>query len=122
MVLPWFIDCLGIRPDLMMVLFSVPLAGGLSDKIGSRRLIFSIPFLAIAVMMLFPFRIVGWQIYVYMGLDGLIAGAVSAATFAAAPEVIKKPELAGLGMAVVIFGQNLGVFIGSIFLERWRKI
>ena len=102
----------------MMVLVSAPLAGWLSDRIGSRRLFFSIPFLVVAIMLIFPFRVVGWQIYAFMILQGLIAGAVPTATFAAAPEVMKKPELAGLGMAVVMFGQNLGMFIGPILFGK----
>lgn len=39
----------------MVVLFSAPVAGILSDRIGSRRLVFSLPFLAIAVLFLLPF-------------------------------------------------------------------
>ncbi len=54
----------------MVVLFSAPLAGVLSDRIGSRRLVFSIPFLVIAVMFLLPFHASGWQLYVYMMLLG----------------------------------------------------
>jgi MFS family permease len=103
----------------IMVLFSAPVAGWLSDRIGSRRLVFSIPFLLIALILFFPFRIVGWQIYLYMILQGTIAGAIPTATFAAAPEVMKKPELAGLGMAVVMFGQNLGMFIGPILFGKF---
>jgi MFS family permease len=102
----------------LMVLFSAPLAGWLSDRIGSRRLVLSIPFLIISVMLFFPFKIVGWQIYVYMILQGSIAGAIPTATFAAAPEVMNKPELASLGMAVVMFGQNLGMFIGPIYFGK----
>ena len=102
----------------IMVLFSAPLAGWLSDRIGSRRLLFSIPFLGIAVMLYFPFKIIGWQIYVYMILQGFIGGAVPAATFAAAPEIMKKSELAGLGLAVVMFGQNLGMFVGPILFGQ----
>jgi MFS family permease len=102
----------------VVVLVSAPLAGWISDRIGSRRLVFSIPFLVIAVMFLFPFKVVGWQIYAFMILLGFIAGAVPTATFAAAPEMMRKPELAGLGMAVVMFGQNLGMFIGPILFGR----
>jgi nitrate/nitrite transporter NarK len=102
----------------MMVLISAPLAGWFSDRIGSRRLVLSIPFLVISVMMIFPFRIVGWQIYAFMIVQGLIAGAVPTATFAAAPEVMKKPALAGLGMAVVMFGQNMGMFIGPLLFGK----
>jgi MFS family permease len=102
----------------IMVLFSAPAAGWLSDRIGSRRLVLAIPFLIISVMLIFPFKIVGWQIYAFMIIQGSIAGAIPTATFAAAPEVMRKPELAGLGMAVVMFGQNLGMFVGPILFGK----
>lgn len=98
----------------MMVLVSAPLAGILSDRIGSRKLVFSIPFLLFAVMMLFPYKIIGWQIYAFMILLGSFVGAVPTATFAAAPEVMEKPELAGIGLAAVMVGQNLGMFVGPV--------
>jgi MFS family permease len=98
----------------LVVLVSAPLAGWFLDRIGSRRLMLSIPFLVVAVMMLFPFKVVGWQIYVFMILLGFVGGAVPTATFAAAPEVMGKAELAGLGLAMVMVGQNLGMFIGPV--------
>ena len=98
----------------IVVLFSAPLAGVLSDRIGSRRLVFSIPFLAFALLFVFPFHVSGWQIYVFMILLGLVAGAVPTATFAAAPEIMGKPESAALGLAVVIMCQNLGMFVGPM--------
>jgi nitrate/nitrite transporter NarK len=98
----------------IVVLVSAPLAGVLSDRIGSRRLVYSIPFLFIGVLMLFPYTATGWQIYAVMILLGLFAGAIPTATFAAAPELMARPELAGLGLAVVILGQNLGMFVGPI--------
>jgi MFS family permease len=97
-----------------LVLISAPLAGMISDRIDSRRQLFTIPFLAIALMFFIPFKIVGWQIYVFLVVFGFIAGAVPTATFAAAPEIMAKPELAGIGMAIVMMGQNLGFFIGPI--------
>ena len=103
----------------ILILFSAPLAGWISDKIGSRRLVFAIPFLVIAVLMLFPFRVIGWQIYAYLVVLGLIAGAIPTATFSAAPDVMGKPEWAGLGMGVVMLGQNLGMVIGPILIGGW---
>lgn len=97
--------------SIAVVLISAPLAGWVSDRIGSRRLVFTLPFLVVAVMMLFPFRVEGWQIYLFLSLLGFVAGAVPTATFAAAPEVMGTPRLAGLGLAVVMLGQNLGMFI-----------
>ena len=66
-------------------------------------------------MLFFPFKIIGWQIIVFMILLGFISGAIPTAIFAAAPEIMIQPKLAGWGMAVVMLGQNLGFFIGPIY-------
>jgi len=96
----------------MVILGSAPLAGWVSDRIGSRKLVYTIPFAIITVMLLFPFRLTGWQLLVFMVLLGSLTGAVPTATFAAVPEVMSKPQLAGIGMAVLMVGQNLGMFVG----------
>jgi MFS family permease len=99
-------------------LFSSPAAGWLSDRIGSRRLVFSLPFLGVAVLYIFPFHVIGWQIGAFMILQGLLLGAIPTATFAAAPEVMRKPEWAGLGLAVVLLGQNLGQLLGPVYFSQ----
>lgn len=103
----------------IVVLGSAPLAGWLSDRIGSRRLVFSLPLLVVAAMMTLPFHLTGWTLYVFMILLGVVTGAVPTATFAAAPEVMGNPRLAGIGLAVVSAGQNLGMVIGPILFARW---
>jgi MFS family permease len=105
----------------LLILFSAPAAGWLSDRIGSRRLVFSLPYLAIAVSFLFPFHITGWQIIALMVAQGLIVGAIPTATFAAAAEVMGKPEWASLGLAVVLVGQNLGQLLGPILFGEIVK-
>jgi nitrate/nitrite transporter NarK len=55
----------------VVILFCAPLAGWLSDRIHSRRLVFSLPFLAITALLLLPFRVTGWQIYASMAVLGL---------------------------------------------------
>jgi MFS family permease len=102
----------------ILVLFSAPTAGWLSDRIGSRRLVFTLPFLGVAISFLFPFHATGWQIIALMILQGLLVGAIPTATFAAAPEVMLRPEWAGLGLAVVLIGQNLGQLLGPIFFSE----
>lgn len=97
-----------------VVLISAPLAGWLSDAIGSRKLVLTLPFLLVAGLMFLPFRVVGWQIIAFFVVLGLIAGAVPTATFAAAPEVMRSPQLAGLGLAVIMLGQNLGMFVAPV--------
>jgi len=98
----------------IVILGSAPLAGWLSDRIGSRRLVFSLPYIIVAGMMLLPFSLTGWMFYAFFILLGLVAGAIPTATFAAAPEVMERPQLAGIGLAVVAVGQNLGMVIGPI--------
>jgi MFS family permease len=98
----------------ILILGSAPLAGWLSDRIGSRRLVFSIPYLFLAVMMVLPFKLTGPALYALMILLGVLIGAIPTATFAAAPEIMGQPRLAGLGMAVVALGQNLGMVVGPI--------
>lgn len=96
----------------MMILFSAPLAGLVSDRIGSRKLVYMIPFAATGLMFMLPFHLTGWQIPAFLIVQGLMVGAIPTATFAAVPEVMGKPQLAGIGMAILMTGQNLGWFIG----------
>lgn len=105
----------------LVVLFSAPAAGWLSDRIGSRRLVLSLPFLVMAVSFLFPFHVTGWQIIALMAAQGLIVGAIPTAAFAAASEVMRKPEWAGLGLAVVLIGQNIGQLLGPILFGEVVK-
>lgn len=102
----------------VVVLFSAPLFGVLSDRIGSRRKVAAIPFLVLAVLFLFPFRVSGWQIPAVMVVQALAAGAIATATLAAAPQVMRKPQWAGLGLAVILIGQNLGQLIGPVLLGQ----
>lgn len=101
-----------------VILFAAPAAGWISDRFGSRRLVIALPFLFVAVMMLLPFRVAGWQIPALMVLLGLVVGAIPTATFAAAPEVMGSPRLAGLGLAVIMLGQNLGMFVGPVLFGQ----
>lgn len=106
---------------MIMVLFSAPLAGWLSDKIGSRKKLFTWPFLIVAVMFLLPFTLEGIGIPAWLALMGMLAGMIPTATFSAAPEIMKKPELSGIGMAVVTLGQNLGMFVGPIIFAAIQE-
>jgi predicted MFS family arabinose efflux permease len=96
----------------LVALASGPLAGWLSDRIGSRRWLIAIPLLIVAGMMLWPFHVTGWTLYAFVILLGVVSGATPTATFAAAPEVMGSPQLAGIGMAVVSVGRNLGIMLG----------
>lgn len=96
----------------MVCLLSCPVGGLLSDRLGTRKWVYTVPFAIAAVMWLFPFTITGWLIPAYTIALGLISGPVATATFAAVPETMKRPQLVGIGMAIVMLGQNLGMFVG----------
>lgn len=100
-------------PMLGMLIFT-PLAGIISDKIGSRKKLFTWPILAVAGLLFFPFQVTGLLIPLLMLLSGVIGGAVPTAIFSATPEIMRKPEWAGLGMGVLSLGQNLGTIVGPI--------
>jgi len=99
----------------LVIIFSAPAAGLLADRIGSLRLVMAIPFLGAAVLFLFPFKVTGSQIIIFMILQGLVIGAIPTATFAATPEVMRRPEWAGLGLAILLIGQSIGQILGPIF-------
>ena len=77
-----------------------------------------IPFIAMMVTLLFLFTTTGWQIPALMLLIGLVSGAIPTATFAAVPELMGGPQLAGIGMAVLALGQNSGMFIGPVMFGK----
>jgi hypothetical protein len=70
---------------------------------------------------LLPFGATGWQIYAVLALLGLVTGAIPTATFAAAPEVMRKPQWAGMGLAVIMVGQNLGLLIGPVLFGSFVR-
>jgi MFS family permease len=98
----------------LVVLFSAPLAGWISDRLGTRKWVYSFGYLSMAAIIVLPFYLTGTGIIVYMVIQGLLIGGIPTATFAAAPEVMKDPRLAGIAMAVLMLGQNVGMVIGPL--------
>ncbi len=101
-----------------MTIVSCPLGGWISDRIGSRKLVYTAALFLLAAMWLLPFRLTGWSIPAFVVVLGLVVGPVPTALFAAAPEVMGKPQLAGIGLSVLALGQNLGMFIGPILFGQ----
>ncbi len=90
------------------------LAGILIDRIGSRKALFTWPFIILAVIFIVPFNITGAMIPLWLVVYSLCAAAIPTAMFTAVPEIMGKPQLAGLGMGAVSMGQNFGFFVGAI--------
>ena len=98
--------------------FSQPLGGYLSDRLGMRKMLIVISSVLTALICLFPFAVTGWMIPALIIGLGIVSGTIVPATFAAVPEVMGSRQLAGLGMAVLALGQNLGMFIGPIMFGQ----
>lgn len=100
--------------SLMMLvsMASGALVGYISDKCCSRKHFIAWPLLVLGILMYFPFNCpVSW-INPLMAIMGFLIGLIPTCTFAAAPEIMKNPRNAGLGLAVVAVGQNIGMFLG----------
>lgn len=98
--------------------FSQPLGGYLSDRLGMRKRLITLSSVVLSVICIFPFVATGWIIPTLTVSLGIIAGTIVPATFAAVPEIMGSQQLAGLGMSVLALGQNLGMFIGPILFGR----
>lgn len=102
---------------MVAVILAAPLAGWLSDKIGSPKRVILVSFVALAGFMVFPFTITGGFISASMVALGIIAGSLPTATFAAVPQVMGKGHLGGIGIGVVMVGQNLGQLLGPVIFS-----
>jgi MFS family permease len=102
----------------LMAVFSSPLGGMISDRIGSRKKLIALPLAVMGAMFLFPFQVSVGSIAAVMIVIGIFFGPIPTATFAAVPEVMPSPQLIGIGMGVVALGQNLGMVIGPAMFGR----
>jgi predicted MFS family arabinose efflux permease len=99
---------------MIVVIITAPLVGWLVDKVGSPRRIILWSFIALAGFMALPFTISGWMIPASMVLLGILAGAIPTCTFTSISELAGKDVPAGIGMGVVLVGQNLGQLLGPV--------
>ena len=97
-------------------IFTAPGGGYISDRLGKRKIMILIPYILMTITFLFPFKVTGAMIPLYTLIFGIVGGPLSAVLLASVPEVAKKPQYIGTGMAVAIFGQNIGMcFAGPLF-------
>ena len=92
------------------------LSGVISDRIGSRRTVYTVAGLGLAVLWAVPFLVDPAIIPVVLLVIGLGSGAVPAAIFASAPEAMRDPRLAGAGMSAIMVGQNGGMVLGPVLI------
>jgi MFS family permease len=95
-----------------------PLMGLFSDRIGSRKKVYTAALLILSVLWLVPYHLSGAAIPLFLLVFGFVAGALPTMIFASLPEVMERPELAGIGMGAVVALQNLGLLVGPVLYGR----
>jgi MFS family permease len=98
----------------MCTIVSLPISGWISDRAGSRKLVFVTPM--ILLMMLWPLAFfVGEGGFLPLVIAmGLIGGFVPTGVFSAGVEAVGDERLAGMAMAVIQVGQNAGMVMGPL--------
>jgi MFS family permease len=102
----------------MATIVGCPLMGLFSDRIGSRKKVYTSALLILSVLWLVPYHLSGLAIPLFLVVFGLVAGALPTMIFASLPEVMERPELAGIGMGAVVALQNLGLLVGPVMYGR----
>jgi MFS family permease len=103
---------------MLASIFSGPLGGRISDRIGKRKIMILIPYFLMTATFLVPFTVTGTMIPTYMLVFGIVGGPLAPILLAAVPEVAPKPQLIGIGMSVAAVGQNIGMYIGPSLFAR----
>lgn len=101
---------------MIVALIIGPLTGVLIDIIKSFKKPMLVGLIMSAVMVFFIFSATGGMIYVVLILIGVSVGMISTGLLSAAPEVMKSPATVGIGMSIIMFGQNIGMFAGPAMM------
>lgn len=93
---------------------SCPLAGWISDKIGSRKLVCVIPMILMMVLLPLSSIVRAERFFLLVIAIGMVVGFVPAGVFPAGSEVVGDKRLGGMAMAIVQIGQNAGMLLGPL--------
>ncbi len=102
----------------MLTLISCPMAGWISDRIGSRKVICVLPMFLMTVLFPMGFYVKADLLPLLVVALGFVGGFVPPGVFAAAVETVGDERLGGMAMAVIQIGQNAGMLLGP-FLLGW---
>lgn len=98
----------------LMSLASIPVAiatGWLLDRIQQRKFIPACSFLITAIVMFWAFKITTVNtMTLYLIFFAVVIYPISTACFTLAPDTMKNPANAPLGIGIATLGQNLGMF------------
>ena len=98
----------------VLTMIAAPTAGWISDKIGSRKIICTVPLFLMAF--LFPLSPgVTENLFLVLAAGiGFAGGFIPTGVFSAGVEVAGDDRAAGMAMAVIQIGQNSGMLLGPL--------
>ena len=96
----------------MLAILSCPLAGLISDRLGSRKMIFTLPMILMGILIPFTCALPMEFFLPFLIIFGFITGFAPTGVFSAAAEVVGDERLTGMAMAIVQIGQNFGMLAG----------
>ena len=96
----------------MLAILSCPLAGLISDRLGSRKMIFTLPMILMGILIPFTCALPMEFFLPFLIIFGFITGFAPTGVFSAAAEVVGDERLTGMAMAIVLIGQNVGMLVG----------
>jgi len=100
----------------MVSMAAGPIAGWVSDRIGSRKGICAIPPLLMALLFPLSFS-AGEGFFLLLAIAiGFLAGFIPTGVFSAGVEVVGDEQHAGMAMAVIQIGQNSGMILGPLIM------
>jgi MFS family permease len=100
----------------LLTILSCPLAGWISDRIGSRKIICVLPMSLMAALYPLSFWMKADLFPLLVVALGFVSGFVPPGVFAAAVETVGDERLGGMAMAVIQIGQNAGMLLGPFVL------
>jgi predicted MFS family arabinose efflux permease len=100
---------------MLGLLIGSPLAGWVLSLVGRLKTCLTVTLVFLALLLLLPFNIPDALIPVWWILVGLTMGFTPTICYAAAPGIMGRPELAGLGLAVLTLGNSAGGLIGPMY-------
>jgi MFS family permease len=98
----------------LVVIFSAPAGGVLSDRIGSRKKPYLVGLAASIILLPLVGALTGPWLIVLVVINGLVMGVIPTNIFAAAVEAAGDERQGGLAMAVIMVGQNAGMLAGPV--------
>lgn len=101
---------------LIVIILCEPIAGAISDKLGSRKIVVLVPLVGMFVTAWFLYYEMpdSFAIILQALFLSVFAAGIASGTYAAAPEMVERPEDASMALGLVALFQNLGLIIGPI--------